>query len=330
MKAVVCTAYGPPEVLQIREVEKPTPKDGEMLIRIHATTVTRADCELRRFTFPGWIWLPLRLYFGVLKPRVRVLGQEFAGEVEAVGKDVTSFKPGDRVFGTTGIGLGAHAEYICLREQPEGGALAKIPAKMPYAEAAPVPYGGSEALRFLRKGNIQRGHKVLIIGAGGSFGTFAVQLAKNFGAEVTAVDSAGKLDMLRSIGADHVLDYATQDFAASGEVYDLIFDVVCRVPFSRHLRALRPNGRCLLANPQTSHVVRGVWSSMTSSKKVTIGAEGGSKDDLAFLCQLIEAGKVRPVIDRLFPMAEIVEAHRYAETEGKKGNIIIEVIRRTG
>jgi NADPH:quinone reductase-like Zn-dependent oxidoreductase len=330
MKAVICTAYGPPEVLQIREVEKPTPKDDQVLIRIHATTVSRADCEIRRFTFPGWIWLPLRLYFGVFKPRLRVLGQEFAGEVEAVGKGATSFAPGDRVFGTTGIGLGAHAEYICLREQPEGGALARMPAKTAYAEAAPIPYGGSEALRFLRKGNIQGGQKVLIIGAGGSFGTFAVQLAKVFGAEVTAVDSAGKLDMLRSIGADHVIDYATQDFAASGEVYDLIFDVVCRVPLSRHLKALRPNGRGLLANPQTSHLVRGLWTSMTTSKKVTIGVEGGSKEDLAFLAELIEAGKLRPVIDRRYPLAEIVEAHRYAETEQKKGNIVIEVVRDTG
>jgi NADPH:quinone reductase-like Zn-dependent oxidoreductase len=330
MKAVICTAYGPPDVLQLVEVEKPVPKDGQVLIRIHATTVTRADCELRRFTFPAWVWLPLRLFFGVFKPRVKVLGQEFAGEVEAVGKDVTSFAPGDRVFGTTGIGLGAYAEYICLREQPEGGALAKVPAKTTYAEAAPVPYGGTEALRFLRKGNIQRGQKVLIIGAGGSFGTFAVQLAKNFGAEVTAVDSAGKLEMLRSIGADHVIDYATQDFAESGEVYDLIFDVVCRVPLSRHLRALRPNGRCLLANPQTSHLIRGVWSSMTSSKKVTIGAEGGTKEDLAFLAELIESGKLRPVIDRRFSLDEIVEAHRYAETEQKKGNIVIEVIHEPG
>jgi NADPH:quinone reductase-like Zn-dependent oxidoreductase len=311
-------------------VEKPTPKDDQVLIRIHATTVSRADCEIRRFTFPAWVWLPLRLYFGVFKPRVRVLGQEFAGEVEAVGKGVTSFAPGDRVFGTTGIGLGAHAEYICLREQPEGGALAKIPVKMTYAEAAPIPYGGSEALRFLRKGNIQGGQKVLIIGAGGSFGTFAVQLAKELGAEVTAVDSAGKLDILRSIGANHVIDYATQDFAASGETYDLIFDVVCRVPLSRHLRVLRPGGRCLLANPQTSHLVRGLWTSMTSSKKVTIGAEGGVKEDLAFLCQLIEAGKVHPVIDRRFPLEEIVEAHRFAETEEKKGNIVIEVVRESG
>jgi NADPH:quinone reductase-like Zn-dependent oxidoreductase len=330
MKAIICTAYGPPEVLELREVEKPTPKDGEVLIRIHATTVTRADCELRQFTFPGWIWLPMRLYFGLLKPRVRVLGQEFAGQVEAVGKGVTSFAPGDRVFGTTGIGLGAHAEYVCLREQPEGGALARMPAKMAYGEAAPVPYGGSEALRFLRKGNIQRGQEVLIVGAGGSFGTFAVQLAKFYGAEVTAVDSAGKLYMLRTIGADHVIDYAEEDFSASGEAYDLIFDVVCRVPLSRHLRALRPNGRCLLANPQTSHFVRGLWTSMTGNKKVTFGVAGGSKDELPFLAELIEAGKLRPVIDRTFTLEQMVVAQRYAETEEKKGNIVITVGSESG
>src|SRR3990172_292652 len=330
MKAVVYTAYGPPEVLQLREVEKPTPKDGEVLIRIHATTVSRADCEIRRFTFPAWVWLPLRLYFGVFSPRVRVLGQEFAGQVEAVGKDVRSFAPGDRVFGTTGIGLGAYAEYICLREHNDTGALAKIPANMTYAEAAAVPYGGSEALRFLRKGNIQAGQQVLIVGAGGSFGTFGVQLAKFFGAEVTAVDSAGKLDMLRSIGADHVIDYAVQDFTANGEAYDVIFDVVCRVPLSRLLSVLQPNGRCLLANPQTSHLLRGLWTSVRTSKKVIIGVESGSKEDLPFLCQLIEAGKLRPVIDRRYPLEEIVEAHRYAETEQKKGNIVIEVVREGG
>ena len=311
-------------------MDKPTPRDGQVLIRIHATTVTRADCELRAFIFPAWIWLPLRLAFGVFKPRTRVLGQEFAGEVEAVGKDVTSFAPGDRVFGTTGIGLGAHAEYVCLREQPVGGALAKIPARMTYAEAAPVPYGGSEALRFLRKGNIQRGQKVLIIGAGGSFGTFAVQLARYFGAEVTAMDSAGKLDMLRSIGADHVIDFAKQDVTVSGETFDLIFDVVCRVPISHLLRALRPTGRCLLANPQTSHLLRGLWTSMTSSKKVSIGVANGSKEDLLFLGELIQAGKLRPVIDRRFPLEEIAAAHHYAETDQKTGNIVIEVVRETG
>ena len=198
MKAIACTGYGPPEVLQFREVAKPIPKDDEVLIRIHATTVTAADCEIRRFDFPGWVWLPLRLWFGLRRPRRPVLGQELAGVIEAAGKAVRSFTVGDRVFASTGVGLGAHAEYICLREQPEGGALATMPANMSYEEAAAVPYGGREALQFLRKADIQPGQKLLVNGAGGSFGTFAVQLAKVFGAEVTAVDAAAKLDMLRA------------------------------------------------------------------------------------------------------------------------------------
>ena len=323
MKAIICTAYGPPDVLKLQEVEKPRPKDQQVLVRIHATTVSRADCELRRFDFPGWVWLPIRLWFGVLKPRVRILGQEFAGEVEAVGQGVTSFAPGDRVFGTTGIGLGAYAEYICLGGQREGSALAKIPAHMSYAEAAAVPYGGSEALRFLRKGDIRAGQKVLIIGAGGSFGTFAVQLAKFFGAEVSAVDSTGKLEMLRSIGADHVIDHTERDFTDSAETFDLIFDVVCRAPFARVLRMLRPGGRCVLANPHTSHLLRGLWTAMTSDKKVIFGSDSGSAEHLLFLKELIEAGKLRPVIDRHFPLEQMAEAHRYAETEQKRGNIVI-------
>lgn len=323
MKAIICTAYGPPDVLKLQEVEKPHPKDNQVLVRIHATSVSKADCELRRFDFPGWVWLPVRLWFGVLKPRVRILGQEFAGEVEATGRGATSFAPGERVFGTTGIGLGAYAEYICLSGSSEGSALAKIPAPLSYAEAAAVPYGGSEALRFLRKGNIQAGQKVLIIGAGGSFGTFAVQLAKIFGAEVSAVDSTSKLEMLRSIGADHVIDYTERDFTDSTQTFDLIFDVVCRAPFTRVLRMLRPGGRCVLANPHTSHLMRGLWTTMTSDRKVIFGSGSGTVEELSFLKELIESGKLRPILDRRFPLEQMAEAHRYAETEQKKGNIVI-------
>ena len=323
MKAIICTAYGSPDVLKLREVEKPRPKDQQVLVRIHATTVSRADCELRRFDFPGWVWLPMRLWSGVLKPRVRILGQEFAGEVEDVGRGVSQFALGDRVFGTTGIRLGAHAEYICLGGRSEGSALTRIPTNMSYAEATAVPYGGSEALRFLRKGNIQAGQKVLIIGAGGSFGTFAVQLAKLFGAEVSAVDSTSKLEMLRSIGADHVIDYTERDFTDSAQTFDLIFDVVCRAPFARVLRMLRPGGRCVLANPHTSHLLRGLWTTMTSDRKVIFGSDSGSVEHLLFLKELIDAGKLRPVIDRHFTLEQTAEAHRYAETEQKKGNIVI-------
>jgi len=325
MKAIACTDYGPPEVLQLKEVERPIPKENEVLIRIHATTVTAADCEIRRFDFPGWIWLPLRMWFGLRRPRRPVLGQELAGVIESVGKDVKSFTRGDRVFAATGVGLGAHAEYICLREQPVGGALATMPANMSYEEAAAVPYGGREALQFLRKSNIRTGQRLLINGAGGSFGTFAVQLAKVFGADVTAVDTTAKLDMLRSIGADHVVDYTQQGFTESGDTYDVIFDVVGKSPFSRSVRALRHNGRYLLANPRLSQLVRGLWTSLTSNKKVIFGAASGTNEDLAFLRELIEAGKVRSVIDRRYPLEQMAEAHRFAETGRKMGNIVISI-----
>ncbi len=325
MKAIVCTDYGPPEVLQLREVEKPIPKDNEVLIRVHATTVTAADCELRRFDFPGWVWLPMRMWFGLSRPRRPVLGQELAGDVESAGKDVRRFSRGDRVFAATGIGLGAHAEYICLPEQPEGGALAAMPANMGYEEAAAVPYGGREALQFLRKGGIRSGQKVLINGAGGSFGTFAVQLAKLFGADVTAVDSTGKLDMLRALGADQVVDYTRQDFTETGETYDVIFDVVGKSPFSRSVRSLRQNGHYLLANPGLAQLVRGLWTSMTSDKKVIFGTASGTSKDLAFLGELLEAGKLQAVVDRRYPLDQMAEAHRYVETRQKLGNVVITV-----
>jgi len=296
------------------------------LIRIHAASVSRADCELRRFDFPSWVALPIRLWLGVLKPRIRILGQEFAGEVEAVGEGVTSFTPGDRVFGTTGMRLGAYAEYLCLGRSSPGSVLACMPANLSYAEAAAVPYGASEALRFLRKGNIQAGQKVLIIGAGGSFGTFAVQLAKLFGAEVTAVDSASKLEMLLSLGADHVIDYTLGSFADSTQTFDIIFDVVCKAPFAHLLRMLRPSGRCVLANPHTSHLVRGLWTTMTGDRKVIFGSDTGSVEHLLYIKELVETGKLRPVIDRTFPIEQTAEAHRYAETEQKKGNIVITVV----
>jgi NADPH:quinone reductase-like Zn-dependent oxidoreductase len=329
MKAIWCTAYGPPEVLELREVEKPSPRENEVLIRIRATTVTAADCEIRRFDFPGWIWLPLRLWFGLRRPRRPVLGQELAGDIESVGEDVRSFSRGDRVFASSGIGLGAHAEYICLREEPEGGAMARIPPNLTYEEVATIPYGGREALQFLRKASIQSGQKVLINGAGGSFGTFAVQLARYFGAVVTAVDSTEKLDMLRSIGADHVVDYTRQSFADRGETYDVIFDVLGKSPFLPTIRSLGQNGRYLLSNPHLSQLVRGLWISMTTGKKVIFGAESGTSQDLAYLGDLVAAGKVRPIIDRSYPLERMAEAHAYVETGQKKGSVIITVAHDT-
>jgi NADPH:quinone reductase-like Zn-dependent oxidoreductase len=327
MKVIVWTEYGPPDVLQLKEVAKPVPKDNEVLIRIYATTVTAGDCEQRGLKLPIWQALPMRAYVGLKRPkRITILGMELAGEIESVGKDVKLFRKGDQVFTATGfVGMGAYAEYICLPEEPEEGALAIKPANMTYEEAATVPNGGLEALCFLRKGNIQNGQKVLINGAGGTIGTFAVQLAKYLGTEVTAVDSTGKLDMLRSIGADHVIDYTQEDFTKSGETYDFILDVVGKSSFLGSIRSLKQNGRYVIANPGLSQLVRGRWTSMTSSKKVIFGSARPKTEDLLFLKELIEAGKIKAVIDRRYPLEETVEAHRYVETGQKTGNVVITV-----
>lgn len=328
MKAIVWTKYGSPDVLQLRTVEKPTPRDNELLIRIHATTVTAGDCEMRRLELPLMLSFPMRLYAGLLRPkRIAVLGQELAGEVEAVGKAVQSFKAGDRVFGTTGFSFGAYAEYICLPAEPNEmqGALAAMPANLTYEEAAAVPTAGLEALHFLRKANAQRGTKVLIVGAGGSIGTFAVQLARHLGAEVTGVDSTEKLDMLRAIGADHVIDYTKEEYTNSGERYDLIVDVVGRKAVSRRLKLLKEDGDYFLAYAGLSHLVLSRWMSLTGNKKLKIESASQQKEDLLFLKELLEAGKIKPVIDRCYPLEQMAEAHRYAETGQKKGNVVIAV-----
>jgi len=323
MKAIVWTKYGPPDVLQLQEVDKPAPKEDEVLIRIYATTAFAGDCELRSLKLPIYYGFPLRLYNGLRKPRrITILGQELAGEIEAAGKDVKRFKEGDQVFGTPGFSMGTYAEYKCL---PEDGVLAIKPANMTYEEAASVPVGGTEALHYLRKGNIQKGQKILINGAGGTIGTFSVQLAKHFGAEVTAVDSTVKLDMLRSIGADQVVDYTQEDFTKQGVTYDVIFDVVGKSSFSSSLRSLKQNGRYLMANPGLSQIVRGQWTSGRSSKKVISGSVSYNTENLVTLKELIEAGKIKSVIDRHYPLEQIPEAHRYVETGGKKGNVVITV-----
>ncbi len=324
MKAIMWTKYGPPEVLQLREIEKPAPGDNEVLIRIYAATVTAGDCEMRSAKFPIWLKILMRIYIGLIRPtRINILGQELAGEIESAGKAVKLFRKGDQVFGTPGIGMGAYAEYKCLPEKSEEGVLVIKPANMTYEEAAAVPIGGLEALHFLRKANIEDGQKVLINGAGGSIGTFAVQLARYFGAEVTAVDSTGKLDMLRSIGADHVIDYTEEDFTKSGQTYDVIFDVVGKSPFSGSIRSLKKNGHYLIANPRPSMMVRGLWTSKISSKKVIFAAASPKKEDLIFLKELIEEGKIKSVIDRYYPLEQAAEAHSYVETGQKKGNVVL-------
>lgn len=325
MKAVVCTRYGPPEVLRLKEVEKPKPRDHEVLIKIHATTVNAGDCEIRAFKIPIWIWLPMRLFLGLRKPRRPILGQELAGEIEAVGTGVKSFDQGDKVIASTGIRMGSYAEYICVAEQPDEGLLATKPVNMTYGEAAAVPTWGLNALHFLKRANIQPGQKVLINGACGSIGTYAVQLAKYFGAEVTGVDSSEKLDVLRSIGADQVIDYTREDFTKNGHSYDVIFDVVGKSSFSRSIRSLKNKGFYLCANPSFSHMIRGLWASLTSSKRVVTGAGRLDSDDLMFLKELIEEGRFKSVIDSIYSLEQIPEAHRYVETGHKKGHVVITV-----
>ena len=322
MKAIVWTQYGSPYVLQLREVEKPSPRDNEVLIKIHAATVTIGDCEVRSLKISILIGLPIRLYAGLRKPkRITILGQELAGEIEAVGKEVTRFKKGDLIFAATFFRFGAYAEYICLPEQY----LVLRPANMTYQEAATIPTGGINGLHFLRTANVQSGESILINGAGGSIGTYALQIAKSFGADVTAVDSAEKLAMLRSIGADHVIDYTKEDFTKNGETYDVIIDVIGRSSFSRSVRALKPNGRYILGNASFSGMIRQRWTPMRSGKKVIVAVARYKPEDYAFLKELIEAGKLKSIIDRCYPLEQTAEAHRYVDEGHKKGNVVITI-----
>jgi 2-desacetyl-2-hydroxyethyl bacteriochlorophyllide A dehydrogenase len=328
MKAMIWTKYGSPDGMQLQEIVKPVPRDDEVLVRIHATSVTAGDCEMRRLQLPLMLSLPMRLYAGLFRPkRIPILGQELAGEVVEAGKDVKSLKRGDQVFGTTGFGFGAYAEYICLPENPNDmqGALTAKPTNLSYEEAAVVPTASFEALHFLRKANIQLGNKVLIIGAGGSIGTFAVQLARHFGADVTGVDSTEKLDMLRAIGANHVIDYTKEDYTNNNESYDLIIDVVGKGSVARRLKLLKPGGYYFLAYAGLSHIILSMWTSLTSNKKLKIEAASQTKEDLIFLKELIEVGKLQPIIDRSYPLEQAAEAHRFVETGKKKGNVVLTV-----
>lgn len=322
MKAVVCTQYGSPDVLQLQEVEKPTPKDNEVLIKIRATTVTAGDARLRGFNVPPSFKLMMGLAVGFRKPRKPILGVEIAGEIEAVGEDVTQFKVGDEVFASMGFRFGAYAEYACIGEKQ---AIALKPTNMTFEEAAVVPIGASTALYFLRRGNIQPGQKVLIYGASGSIGTFAVQLAKHFGAEVTGVCSTANLDMVQSLGADKVIDYTKEDYSKNGEVYDLIFDTVGKSSFGIARQSLTPSGRYLLADGGLGHIFQSVWTSVARKQKLVSGMSPDDKESLLFLKELIEDGKLKSVIDKCYPLEAIAEAHRYVDTGRKKGNIAITV-----
>ena len=303
MKAILCTKYGPPEVLQLKEVEKPTPKDNEVLIRIYATAVTASDCIVRGFKVPIPFWIPMAIAVGFPKPRQPILGMVFAGEIESAGAQVKSFTKGDQVFGWDISAFGAYAEYKCM---PENGMLAIKPTNLNYDEAAAIPYGGLLALHFLKKGSIQRGQNTLIYGASGAVGTSAVQLARYFGANVTGVCSTTNLELVSSLGAEAVIDYTKEDFTNGGERYDLIFDAVGKKK-SQNLqfkRVLRPNGKYI---------------------SVDDGSPNPHREDLLFLKELAEAGTIKPVIDRRYPLEQMVEAHRYVERGHKKGNVVIAV-----
>jgi NADPH:quinone reductase-like Zn-dependent oxidoreductase len=319
MKAIVYTEYGSPDVLHLQEVAKPTPKDNEVLIKIIATTVTSGDCRVRKAD-P----FAIRFFNGLTKPKkITILGNELAGEIEEVGKNVKLFRKGDQVFGQAGMNLGANAEYICLSED---AALVIKPANISYEEAATIPFGGNTALHFLKKGNIRSGQKILIYGASGSLGTAAIQIAKYFGAEVTGVCSAKNLELVKSLGADNTIDYTNEDFTQRGQTYDIIFDTIGKSPFSGCLKSLKKNGIYLRAvHMAFSSIVRGLWTSMTTSRKVIGGVATELKGNLIFLKELIEAGKLKPVIDRQYSLEQIVEAHRYVDKGHKKGNVTITV-----
>jgi NADPH:quinone reductase-like Zn-dependent oxidoreductase len=328
MKAIVYTEYGSPDVLHLAEVAKPAPQDNEVLICIHATPVNFGDLLARnfksvtprRFNMPIFFWLPARLAFGWRKPKKNVLGSEFAGVVEAVGAQVTRFKPGDQVFGYRGPDMGTYAEYVCV---PEDGALAIKPANMTFEEAAAVPYGALTALSLLRKVNLHPGQKVLINGASGGIGAAAVQLAKHFGAEVTGVCSTPRVGFVKALGADHVIDYTKEDFTRRGETYDVIVDILGKTSFGRGRKALKPNGIYVFASFKVKQLAQMLWTKIAGGQKVICALSSETPEDLVYTKGLIEAGQYKAIVDKRYRMEQAAEAHRYAEGGQKAGSVVI-------
>ena len=314
MKAVVHDRYGPPDVLRLEDVERPSPAEDEILIRVHASTVNRTDCH-RRAAKP-FFW---RFFAGLLRPRRRILGGEVAGEVEAVGTAVSEFAVGDAVFGTSGPKLGAHAEYLCRRQS---GLIAHKPADLSFEEAAAVPDGALSALTCLRRSGLRAGQTILVYGASGSIGTAAVQLARYFDADVTAVCSTKNLELVRSLGADRVIDYTQEDFTRNGQTYHVVFDAVGKLTFGRCKSSLKPGG-IYVATDGLRNFPLGLWTSRFGDKKVALPLPDWKSEDLLFLRELIEAGRYRPVIDRAYPLEDVVEATRYVETQQKTGNVVL-------
>lgn len=320
MKAIVYERYGSPDVLQLKEVGKPTPKNNEILIKTHVTTVTSADCRVRSLNVPTGFGLIMRLVFGISRPRQPILGSELAGVIESVGKNVSKFKAGDAVFAFSDAAMGCHAEYKCMAEN---GAVALKPSNLAFEEAAALSFGGTTALDFLRRGKLKRGESVLVNGASGAVGIAAVQIANHFGAFVTGVCSSANMELVKSLGASHVIDYTQEDFTQNGETYDVIVDAVGTAPFSRSKASLKERGRLLMVLAGLPDMLQALWMSMTGSKKVVAGPVTVRIEDLHFLSGLAEAGEFKPVIDRHYPFEQIAEAHRYVDTGRKKGNVVI-------
>lgn len=322
MKAIIHSIYGDPSGLELKEIKKPVPKPEEICVKLYAATVTAGDCEIRRFDIHPLFWLPLRLILGILKPRNKILGGEFSGIVDSIGEEVTTFKKGDPVFAATLFRLGAYAEYACL---PQSYPIYPKPGNLSFPEAATLPTGGINGLHFLKKGNVSKGDRLLIIGAGGSIGTYALQIAKSMGAEVTAVDRNEKLEMLQRIGADHVIDYRKEDFTQNGKSYDVIIDVAGKSSYSGCLKSLNNGGRYVLGNPSMTGMFRALWTSLTSDKKVFFEFAPYKKEYFEQLIQYTKDDIIKPVVDKKYSLEQIPQAHRYVETGMKSGNVIIQL-----